>query len=336
MKKHLIAAAVAGAFVVPAMAQVTVSGQFGIGYGKGLTTSQGMQITDGNITFSAAEDLGGGMKAAAGLEVRVRGRGASNTTGQSAAVASSVASVNDIGIGGRNATVSLSGGFGTISGGAIEFANGIFARGSAGAPVALQNPINEDGLVLSTQANSEFLRYDSPAIVPGLTLAAVYADATSTAGRGADTVAAKNTYSLTGGVFYRTGPIDAAYEYTSFNQADGTTRIRHRTSASYDLGVARIGAGYETRERTTNKNLDYSEYVFGISVPLGATTVGLTYLANQDSDNSLMGIGVQYALSKRTSLNFSYADKDGVAPHPLATAATAEGTQYRVRLLHSF
>jgi hypothetical protein len=328
MKKHLIAAAVAGAFAVPAMAQVTLSGQFGIGYGSGLTTAQGFQVTDGNLTARAQEDLGGGMKAAASMEIRVRGRGPANTV--------SATAPNDIGIGGRNATVSLSGSFGTIQGGSIEFANGIYGRGSAGAPVAVQNPVNEDGLVISTQANSEYLRYDTPQLAPGLNLAVTYADAVGT-GRGADTVAVKNTYSLTGGLFYKTGPIDAAYEYTSFNQADGTTRIRHRTSASYNLGVAVVGAGYETRELTANKNLDYSEYVVGVSVPMGATTVGVTYMANQDSDNSLWGIGVQHALSKRTSVNFSYADKDGVAAHPnQATSVTAEGTQYRIRLLHTF
>jgi hypothetical protein len=321
MKKHLIAAAVAAAFAVPAMAQVTLSGTYGIGYGKGLSSTQGFRVTDGHLTAAATEDLGAGMRATASIEIRTRGR--EDRSGYM-----------------RNATASISGGFGTITGGGIEFANGIFARGSAGTPLSLPNQINEDNLVLNGQANSEYVQYRTPELVKGLTFGAIYADAVG-AGRGADTTqATKNTYSLTGQIFYATGPIDAAYEYTSFNRPDDTTRIRNRTSASYNFGAFVIGAGYETRETTAVKANSYDEYVVGLRVPFGATQVGVVYAKNDTNNNSVWALGVQHALSKRTSINFSFADKDGTAAHPSPTGTTdrgtLEGTQYSIRLLHSF
>jgi hypothetical protein len=164
MKKHLIAAAVAGAFAVPAMAQVTVSGTYGVAYGKGLASAQGLRVSDGHITFSAAEDLGGGMKAGASLELRLRGR-----VQDTVPAVGETGAIQDIGVGGRNASVSLSGPFGTIDGGAIEFSNGIYARGSAGAPIALPDELNRSGLVLATQGLVDYVRYTTPALAPGLT-----------------------------------------------------------------------------------------------------------------------------------------------------------------------
>lgn len=74
MKKHLIALAVASAVSVPAMAQVTLGGLIDTGIGgdsitNGTTTRKTSITGIANrnstsvITFSASEDLGGGMKA---------------------------------------------------------------------------------------------------------------------------------------------------------------------------------------------------------------------------------------------------------------------------------
>ena len=94
MKKTLIAmAAVAVAGV--ASAQVTVSGQ--LAYAWESTSSadavsvdtNGLAVTDGNLTFRASEDLGGGMSISTSQEFVARGR--------------------DTAMSGRNATISLSG-----------------------------------------------------------------------------------------------------------------------------------------------------------------------------------------------------------------------------------
>jgi predicted porin len=76
MKKHLIAAAVAAAVAVPAMAQVTVSGNLDTGYATRDVKTNGVATktsatgfanrgTTSTINFQAVEDLGQGLKATA-------------------------------------------------------------------------------------------------------------------------------------------------------------------------------------------------------------------------------------------------------------------------------
>ncbi|MEN9764444.1 MAG: hypothetical protein RL397_399, partial [Pseudomonadota bacterium] len=117
MKKHLIAAAVAGAFAVPAMAQVTVYGILDVGYKSTETTSVSSvnvttktesssfgnsgQQSGSRLGFSGTEDLGGGMKAGFVYELGMDPTEA-NYGGTSAFGAN------------RQGFVSLSGGFGEI------------------------------------------------------------------------------------------------------------------------------------------------------------------------------------------------------------------------------
>ena len=73
--------------------------------------------------------------------------------------------------------------------------------------------------------------------------------------------------------------ISAALDYT-----DAALLKRTRVSGSYDLGVAKLGAGYQTRKVTgavrfgTNK-----QTVLGVSAPYGAFTFGLNYATNKQS-----------------------------------------------------
>ena len=102
MKKHLIAAAVAATLAVPAMAQVTISGNVEAGYvslDKSATVDQktvNKFVGTPGITISGSEDLGGGMKASFQLVQDI----ATPTGGSS----------GDFEV----TTVSLSGGFGEI------------------------------------------------------------------------------------------------------------------------------------------------------------------------------------------------------------------------------
>jgi predicted porin len=72
--------------------------------------------------------------------------------------------------------------------------------------------------------------------------------------------------------------------------------------------------------------------MFGVSVPMGAITLGATY-ASKDSDNNAVDatgweLGANYAFSKRTNLQTAYLSQsinDG-----------ADATHLRVRLMHSF
>ena len=143
MKKTLIAiAAVALASSAFAQSAVTLSGKFGYAYESNKidgAKANGFGTTDGNVTFSATEDLGGGLKASASMDVKVRGRGASSVDG-------------------RDATIALSGGFGTVLVGAIEWGNDVVGMASAGAPtIGLDND-----KVLLAGINTDIARYVSP------------------------------------------------------------------------------------------------------------------------------------------------------------------------------
>jgi len=121
MKKHLIAAAVAGAFAVPATAQVTVYGVLSSGYQSQETKvtlagdtyarkessfgAQGLQAGS-RLGFRGTEDLGGGMKADVVYELRAD----LNTGVSDSASGTTNARSNST----RQAFVALSGGFGQV------------------------------------------------------------------------------------------------------------------------------------------------------------------------------------------------------------------------------
>ena len=313
MKKTLIAVA-AMAVSMGAMAQnVTLSGKFGAGYGKSIGGASNFLVTDGDVRFTATEDLGGGMKGTASMEVRVRGRANSTAGGNTASSA----------VDGRNATVSVSGGFGSVTLGAVEAGNGIIGLGFAGAPVALQS--GYDGAILSGPANVDWFNYTSPALVPGLTAKLERVD--SIAGPGNTRGLAANVI----GANYAAGALSAAVDYTSFNN----DRTRVRISGSYNLGVATLGLGWEDNKKTANSN--GTQTAFGVTVPLGSVTAGLIFARNQETGLGASGqvgtaqgwgVGMNYALSKRTAVNVSYGDRTrGVA---------GDGDQYRLRLMHTF
>ena len=57
---------------------MTISGKLRFGYESATSAANaktsGVGVTDGNVIFAAVEDLGGGLKATASMDVRVRGR----------------------------------------------------------------------------------------------------------------------------------------------------------------------------------------------------------------------------------------------------------------------
>jgi predicted porin len=330
MKKHLIAAAVAGAFAVPAMAQVTLSGNVGFGWENykfaNSAKSSGLENTDGQLVASGSEDLGGGMKASfSGAMQWNRHRGAAPTL--------------------RDATVALSGGFGTISIGSIEAGNGIQGLGGAGAPVrGLQEETLGVGSgptprPLFSPGPIDLISYTLPAFGP-VTLNVLYGEVgAGTGGTRNGTVSAAtsdgSTVALVG-ARYSAGPLAAALDYTTYDgptasTASDTTDNRIRVSGRYDLGVAAIGLGYETRSYKFSGE-DITTTLVGVSVPLGALSIGANYAVNSrdnrtNGDITGLDLGASYALSKRTAVGVFYQKQEN---------DTQEGTFTRVRLLHSF
>ncbi len=385
MKKSLIAlAALAAMTAASAQSTATISGKFGAAYSKGLGSVGNLGVSDGNVTVAAVEDLGGGLKAGVSLDMRVRGR--ENVFGSSIAGGSNTeASGFSAAEVGRDATVYLSGAFGTVTAGSIEAGNGITGNGWAGTTVTLAKDLNNGG-VLSSNAYGNLFQYTSPAIsgftfnltrldsigkvgvtnsVNNITLETTTLNAVHDSGVSANVV----------GATYANGPLTAALDFTSF--ADKTTptakidRNRMRLSAAYDLGVVKVGFGFEDNTGTvytsgyvasTTASYGGRQSTFGVSAPIGNLRVGVVYTANNENGiiagstavgnekASAIGFGADYSFSKRTVLNVSYADikrtggntwlANGNANSTTAgystASATNSGSQYRVRLMHSF
>ena len=308
----MAAVAVAGA----ASAQVSITGSLGYGWetsstGNGPST-KGLKVTDGNVKFSATEDLGGGMSVATAMDIQSRGRGTD--------------------IKGRDASITLVTGFGGFTLGAVEAGNGIIGLGGAGAPTigldgnAVSNAdATQNKGVLDSASNVNIAQYSLP-VGNGFGISIARIDDTAT-GEGANP---GNVYGAT----YAMAGLNAKLDVTQAKLVNRT-----RLSASYDLGSAVIGAGYQTRKSTTaglaTGALDAGtnkQTIIGVAMPVGALTVGLNYATNKNSTESVSNkgtdIGVSYALSKRTAL---YAQMQRV------TVGTAEATTTtRFKLKTSF
>ena len=314
MKKSLIAlAALAAVTAASAQSTVVISGKFGSVYGKAIQGTSGLAVSDGDVRFTAVEDLGGGLKATASMELRVRGRG-NVDAGASAVAAENDAAIiaQNTGVGGRNATVGLSGGFGSVTLGAIEAGNGIIGRGWGG--VILTQASAYDGKLLDGASNVDWAMYETP-VMNGFKLNYQRVDSVTNPGAGKG--------DLTGNVFgavYDAGPISAGVDYTDFS--DGDTRVR--ASASYDMGVAKIGFGY------SDKKTQLGQYTMGLSVPIGAMTLGVVYAVNDETNAQGWAGSINYALSKRTAINASYGDISK------SDTAANVGNQFRIRVMHSF
>ena len=106
-----------------------------------------------------------------------------------------------------------------------------------------------------------------------------------------------------------------------------------RLTASYDMGVAVVGAGFQTANHDSP-----NQYTLSASVPLGAATVGLaysnraavsagTYFVTAQEGLSATAVGVDYKLSKMTTFNASYGTYSNT---------TVNGNEYRIRLMKAF
>jgi predicted porin len=327
MKKTLIALA-AVAVSSAAMAQVTISGLVGAQFAQEKGTNGTFGLHDADLTFTAAEDLGNGMKVTAKATMNFEnGRGSSakakkadGTDNADATASTGYTAIEDV-------TIAISGGFGAVTIGRVEAGNGIIGRGLAGAPVMGA----DDGIVLAAASNTNIVSYGSPRMA-GVQLTGNFTQGTGIFGSRISNleVAKAESFAVSVGANYAAGPVSAGIDYQQ-------TIKRIRASASLDLGMAKIGAGMETKGGAGDN------FVVGVSVPMGAVTVGAAYSANTKDrgtnattgkslgteDATATEVGVSYALSKRTTLSAAYK-----ASNTEAEANIAD--KYRVRMTHSF
>lgn len=287
MKKTLLALAVVAASGAAFAQTATLSGNLTTGFQQnkvaGAKTS-GFGVDTAEFFLTTTEDLGGGLKASAKIGLGGLTRDGDGT--------------------GRDSALTLAGGFGSIVLTTFESDDGL-GRARPGPSWGL------DGKVHAANSNIDLIGYTSPQLAPGLTVGINYVDRGTTVGTGlaaGTSGPAVAQPSSTANVSYKAGPIDARLDgtvWTRQSAADvtsNTNKNRFRVSGSYDLGVAKLGLGYYQLKRTTGTT--YKETVAGVSVPLGAATLGLVYEAVNNASVKTTGfsLGAQYDLSKRTNI----------------------------------
>lgn len=95
--------------------------------------------------------------------------------------------------------------------------------------------------------------------------------------------------------------------------------------ASYDLGVAKIGLGYDSKRRGKSTS-DKAAVTASISAPVGPVIFGLNYGKRDASD--FTEASVKYALSKRSAVYLDYGKAK--------MAKNASNSQYNLVLVHTF
>ena len=306
MKKSLIALAVlAAAGAASAQSSVTLYGRLDAGLvslkDQISTGADGVTRTklDSNVLnnslwgMKGTEDLGGGLAANFVLE-------------QGFSVDSGANANNDRAFH-RQATVGLSGSFGSVALGrnypAYDSLRGA-TNNTADTNMAVTNDVWAVGKDYSNRTNNS-VRFDS-AVYNGFSGAVSYGF-----GENKDvTPGAKSTDTLSLHVKYANGPLLAGYGYHGEKQANGDTFKYNLFAGSYDFGVAKLNAGYNNAKLAANG--EDKEFQVGVSAPFGATTVYFGY-ANAKNDKAGVetkrtgfDLAATYALSKRTTAYAGY------------------------------
>jgi predicted porin len=315
MKKSLLALAVLGAFAGAASAQssVTLSGMVDAGIkARGDDWSMGgSQSGYNNFTISGKEDLGGGLNAFFVLNHRFvisNGKTNTSTTGVSGGS-------NDVFW--RNAFVGLGGGWGDVRLGRmlmpLQDMNGGFDAFDTG----YVGTTHTGGLMATVRANST-VYYRSPSF-GGFSFHAAVAEggvqfrndtagSFGAGGAGYSVPAAEMGKERPMGfnVRYAAGPANfgAAYDV---NAGDYDTWDLY---GSWNFGFMTLFGQYESGDVTVGGVAANKEsvdvYSISAKIPMGAFTWKVGYLGvssdKANGDGYKLGGGVEYALSKRTSL----------------------------------
>ena len=300
-----------------AQSTVTITGTYNVAAQKAATGAESIDLTDANITFTAVEDLGGGMKATISSQIQAGGRQdisstqgttTTSTTAVSTATVPNQAKVD--GVYGRNASVTLSGGFGAVSVGRLESTNTI--EKAIVAPHFIPSGFDRAYLT-GSKSNGTNVSYTAPAI-SGFTLGfsrftvlnAYFAPAAGAAD-------AELSIDTLGGV-YANGPLTVDVvnkRYTNGSTSKGT---KNEIAATYTMGPAKFGVGAQSHSgayflsttNTGNTTVLSASYLIAPQI-----TLGLTNARRADGAGITGAKGVaytaEYALSKRTQLNATAA-----------------------------
>jgi len=308
MQKKLIALAVAGLVAAPAMAQsnVTIYGLVDVGVshrsnniapnvGSKFSVDSGIQ-SGNRLGFKGTEDLGGGLKAGFVLETGFGIEQPEFRGGQPF---------------GRQAFVTLSGGFGTLAVGRVYTPQ--FNLLSAVDPFGFGTVGQMNNIYATDVRVDNTVAYISPNF-SGLTVTAAYVNHLT----GAETAGNDNdvrVYALS--PVYRNGPLMIGLNYHKIDpQTAGAASLNvWDLAGSYNFGVAKVAAAYGSREvnATDNRN----SWMLGVTVPVsaaGQVLASYNYAkldragTANDPKSTQWAVGYVHSLSKRTNLYVAYAD----------------------------
>jgi len=314
MKKTLVALAALAA--TGAFAQVTITGEFVLGYStytKGGATAadnSGMGVDTSRIYFNAIEDLGSGMKVDALMTI-----GGLDRSGES----------GDGTAGGKNAFLRLTTEAGVLTLASTkpgDLSSGIAAVGASYYQFDKLDIVpNNDGLFYK-RPNRDWASFAMPLGPVNLSITHLEPGADGL-GIGAAGGNKQRTTALQAG--YKSGAIVANIYYGTFDNRDttqATVKDQLRLEGAYDFGMLKAGLGYQVTNMDGALGAKDTQTLLGLSAPLGALKVGANWgtrkaddftTANTNGTRSGYILGATYSLSKRTSLIANYARWDAAS-----------------------
>jgi len=297
------------AVVSTSFAQVSITGKLGTAVQSnaviGGPKTKGLAITDGDVSVKASEDLGNGFTVSTSAAFAARGRDGTFAN--------------------RDASITLASKDFVLTMATVEASSALYG-GYANATVAFATGPDRVGGVLDAAANVDTITGTLP--LGNLTLSAGYFDAAG-AGQG---VAQGTQF----GVAYNGGALVVSGDVTNYASTVATVdgKVRTRIIGNYDAGVIKVGLGYQVQTMNIAP-----QTTFGISMPLGAVTLGVTHStraaqpANTGGETvttearTFSSASVSYALSKTSTLYAGFGTHGGM---------TDVDTEYRIRFMKSF
>ena len=385
MKKSLIALAVVAALPGVALAQssVTISGNIKTGISRFSTDSatgvgkiKDTAMSDGSsrIILSGTEDLGGGMAAIFQVDNRFNGN-----DGTSAGGYSTSSPVQGL-LAGGNTFVGVKGGFGQVQFGNLdthygkgqdEFAARATSLGASST--SLMDYIGASPIAVTSRTKN-VIRYTTP-VMSGFSAQLDYSTAPFQIEGGTAYQTSSTLTTINPGkgqashaeLNYKQGPVSAGVSIwdakveTANNGAvlAATAKSGEQSSklyGSYDLGVAKIGAQYDDSKLQFGSAADQKRKASHIAVtaPVGPGAVLFHYTkANSisgktNSGATMVSVGYDYSLSKRTSVGVNYSKINNEAAanyqfftgaalqHSPATSAGTDTSMFYAGIRHAF
>jgi predicted porin len=301
MKKSLIALAVAGVVAAPAAfaatSNVDIYGKLHVSvafYDDQPASTEDMQISSNasRIGFKGSEDLGGGLKAIWQIE---SGLDIDEGSGSWAS---------------RNSFLGLSGNFGTALIGKHDTPLKLVGRAVDLFGDTIADSRNVLGGGSDTRANN-VVAYISPNF-SGFQFAGAWTnDVTNSATTG--DVADRSAWNVN--ATYTNGPLFLGAAYGDGDYHDANSLEEHwRLAGSYAFGDFKVVGQYDALDSETSA--DYDAWMVGGQFTMGPMVFKANYMEGEtdgvNADKEQWTIGMDYNLSKRTSVYILYVDGQNI------------------------